>query len=73
MRRLLQLAKQMQSRHNSTELPSVHFRKQQSIRKIILDRPKALNALNLDMIYSITPQLQVLDSYRLGKTLTYAK
>lgn len=73
MRRIYQLARHMNPRsYYSTETPSVHFRKQQSIRKIILDRPKALNALNLDMIYSITPQLQAWQDSDLCKVIVLA-
>ncbi|KAI8910779.1 ClpP/crotonase-like domain-containing protein [Gorgonomyces haynaldii] len=36
---------------------AVHARKVQSIRNFLLDRPKQLNALNLEMIYTMTPQL----------------
>ncbi|KAH6570824.1 hypothetical protein BASA60_007547 [Batrachochytrium salamandrivorans] len=36
----------------------VHAKKIQSIRKFELDRPAAMNALNLDMVYAMTSQLQ---------------
>ena len=54
---------QMKSSFSSTvpaQVPAaltVHLKKNQSIRHVILDKPKALNSLDLNMIYNITPQL----------------
>jgi enoyl-CoA hydratase/carnithine racemase len=53
-------AQHLKAAQFSTETQSVHARKVQSIRNFVLDRPKALNALNLEMIYTMTPQLQVI-------------
>ncbi|OAJ35784.1 hypothetical protein, variant [Batrachochytrium dendrobatidis JEL423] len=46
------------SSENSASV-GVNFKKMQSIRKFELDRPAAMNALNLDMVYAITSQLKV--------------
>ncbi|KAL2917801.1 3-hydroxyisobutyryl-CoA hydrolase [Polyrhizophydium stewartii] len=51
----------------------VHAKKVQSMRKFELDRPKALNALNLDMIYAMTPQLQAWQDSDLCKVIVLAK
>jgi 3-hydroxyisobutyryl-CoA hydrolase len=55
--------------HFSSKVPPVHFKKLQSIRQIILDRPKQLNALNLDMVRLITPQLQAWQESELCKVI----
>ena len=55
--------------HFSSEAPAVHFRKLQSIRQIILDRPAQLNALNLDMVRLITPQLKAWQESELCKVI----
>lgn len=51
----------MTSRHLSTPAaaePSVLFEAVHSLRKVTLNRPKALNALNEDMVSLLQPQLQ---------------
>jgi hypothetical protein len=56
---------------------AVHSKRNQSIRQFILgiffaahqDRPKALNALNLDMVYTITPQLKAWQDSELCKVI----
>lgn len=47
----------------------VHSKKNQSLRQFILDRPKAFNALNLEMIRTITPQLQAYQDSDLCKVI----
>ena len=47
----------------------MHAKKIQSIRNFVLDRPAALNALNLDMIYTMTPQLQAWSDSDLCKVI----
>ncbi|KAI8925379.1 ClpP/crotonase-like domain-containing protein [Entophlyctis helioformis] len=53
----------------STAPVGVHARKVQSVRRFELDRPAALNALNLDMINTMTPQLQAWQDSDLCKVI----
>jgi hypothetical protein len=46
-----------ESSFSTSSPPTVHLKKNQSIRNIVLDKPTALNSLDLNMIYNITPQL----------------
>ncbi|KAJ3319971.1 hypothetical protein HDV06_005789 [Boothiomyces sp. JEL0866] len=55
--------------YSTQDTPSVHHKKSQSIRNFVLDRPAALNALNLEMIYNITPQLQAWQEADLCKVI----
>ncbi|KAL5031832.1 hypothetical protein BDV3_000496 [Batrachochytrium dendrobatidis] len=59
------------SSENSASV-GVNFKKMQSIRKFELDRPAAMNALNLDMVYAITSQLKTWKDSDLCKVIVLA-
>ncbi|KAF9203701.1 hypothetical protein BGZ49_006138 [Haplosporangium sp. Z 27] len=57
------------SANNDTVEADVLHRKHLSSRTFILNRPKALNALNLSMVRNMTPQLQAWDASDLCKVI----
>ncbi|KAG0330119.1 hypothetical protein BGZ99_007981 [Dissophora globulifera] len=54
---------------NDTAEADVLHRKHLSSRTFVLNRPKALNALNLSMVRNLTPQLQAWDASDLCKVI----
>ncbi|KAJ3157862.1 hypothetical protein HDU89_000241 [Geranomyces variabilis] len=54
---------------SSTTKVEVRHQKMQSVRLFLLNRVKALNALNMSMVQNITPQLQVWEESNLCKVV----